>query len=88
MSSKSLGTVIPSKASMGRGDKHSAALDRRHEEVAAPELPETDRRCVGGETRYYSDEAHYAVITRALKVRWFEVRPDGDWPARDVGGFK
>ena len=38
------------------------------------------KQIVGGETRYYADDTHYAIYARvALAVRWYEVRSDGDY---------
>lgn len=78
---KTLGTVLPTAESLARGDVHAAWLAGQQQQVGAA-LKGCAARNVGGETRYYKTATRYAVVSRGMQVRWFEVRADGDYPVR------
>jgi hypothetical protein len=73
-----LGTVLPTRSALNRGDAHAAEIDRQKNKIASS-LRGCDVRRVGGETRYYKGRNRYAVISLSMKIRWFEVRKDGDY---------
>ena len=77
---KTLGTYLPTTDSMKRGDIHANAIEKQQRQIGAT-LRGCDARIVGGETRYYKSAARYAVVSRGIVVRWFDVRADGDYPA-------
>jgi hypothetical protein len=76
-----LGTVLPTAEILARGDAHAAWLAGQQHKAGAA-LNVCAARTVGGETRYYKTSTKYAVISRGMQVRWFEVRADGDYPVR------
>lgn len=79
---KTIGTVLPTKQSLAAGERAYREEVRKKNAVAADQLAGLERRVVGGETRYYASSSRYAIVKRDLKVQWFEVRADGDYPVR------
>jgi hypothetical protein len=75
-----LGTILPTKESLRRGDEHAAYEAGEREVIARKLFAGLTRRVVGGEVRYYYTASTYGIIGRDKKPRWFEVREDGDWP--------
>ena len=73
-----LGTVLPTRSTLASGDAHAAAIKRQKNKIGAS-LRGCDVRRVGGETRYYKGCNRYAVVSLSMKIRWFEVRKDGDY---------
>lgn len=72
-----LGTILPTRQLLRRADAHAARLAHQQAQIGA-RIPNATRRVVGGEVRYYLGETTYAVVSRVLEIRWFQVRPDGD----------
>ncbi len=79
---QTIGTCLPTAASMKRGDRHAASVDAAQRAYGAAMLRDCEKRVVCGETRYYKSASKYAVVSRAMAVKWFEVRADGDYPVR------
>ena len=76
---KTIGTVLPTKASLAADDAHAKRVARDKERTADKELKGCTRRVVGGEVRYYDTTDQYAIVSRQGKVLWFQVTPDGDY---------
>ena len=75
---KALGTVLPTAASLALSDAWAASQFRLNSNVAAAKLANFAQCKVGGESRYYASATRYATVT-GQRVRWFEVRHDGDY---------
>lgn len=73
-----LGTVLPTNASLACDDAYAERVAREKEQIAEKELKGCTRKLVGGEVRYYDTTDQYAIIGRRGKVLWFAVTPDGD----------
>ena len=77
------GTILPTRTSLdinnafARSDK-----DARGKAAQLHGLTDLDIRKDHGETRYYGDGKHYAVIGRDMLPKWFDVREDGDYPCK------
>jgi hypothetical protein len=78
---KTLGTCLPTRESLARGDAHADHIESEQRKVGA-QLTGCQIKTLGRETRYYRRADLYAVVTRALDVRWFEVRETGDFPVK------
>ena len=76
---KTIGTVLPTKASLTINDAYAKRVARDKERVASSELKHCTRKVVGGEVRYYDTTDQYAIVSRQGKVLWFAVTPDGDY---------
>jgi hypothetical protein len=76
---KTLGTILPTAASLAVNDKYHRDDMARRESIASRELKGLDRRVVGGEVRYYDTTDQYAIVSRQGAVLWFAVRADGDY---------
>ncbi len=78
---KMIGTVLPTCESLASSDRYARMIEAEKKVVAKhdPVLAKCERRAVGGETRYYASEHRYAIVGRDMRVRWFEVRLDGDY---------
>lgn len=74
---KALGSVLPTAASLALSDAWAASQARLNANVAAAKLANCATCTVGGEYRYYASVTRYATVT-GQRVRWFEVRHDGD----------
>ena len=82
---KPLGTVLPTAKSIRETAIWAAERERKRDRVAEthPDLKNTVRRMVGGEYRYYRTDSEYAIVSmRDFRLRWFEVRDDGDYAIR------
>ena len=73
-----LGTILPTKDSLTRGDAHADKMARQRERYGDRELRGCTKRIVGGEVRWYDTADQYAIIGRDGQVKWFQVTPDGD----------
>lgn len=78
---RTLGTVLPTAESLARGDAHAARIATEQKRVGSA-LPGCSAVTVRGEVRYYKNSKTYALVSRGLAVRWFDVRADGDYPVR------
>lgn len=78
---RALGTALPTAKSMADGDVHAARISAQQRQMGAA-LAGCRAHTVSGEVRYYKNSSGYAVVTRSLTVRWFEVRTDGDYPVQ------
>lgn len=77
------GTILPNKESLHTNDRHCREKNRKAEEIANRLLKHCAMKKVQGENRYYESEDKYAIVsTRDLKIRWFKVMADGDYPIR------
>lgn len=75
-----IGTVLPTAESLAIGDAAAARLERNKLAIAKEAgLTRWPSRIVGGETRYYSADKWYAIVSRKLEVLWFVVCEDGDY---------
>lgn len=73
-----LGTILPTKRSLQISeDIYQKELTQRRK-IAKMHLSQYEYRVVGGEDRYYNGNK-YAIVTRRMEIRWFEVRKDGDY---------
>jgi hypothetical protein len=79
MKPKMIGTVLPTAADIALTNRWASRQQAEQGAIARRELQGTDRRVVGGEVRYYDTIDQYAIVSRAGKVLWFAVRPDGDY---------
>lgn len=78
---KQPGTVLPSKESLRLGDAHYTKQRVKALAVAKTELSAFRKVVTKGEERYYDGERRYAIVsTRDMKVRWFRVTENGDFP--------
>ena len=78
MSARMVGTIYASERQLAEMDAWAdrlAAIDR---DYARNALPGATPRKVGDEWRYYVGTNRYATC-RNKRVRWFEVRADGDY---------
>lgn len=74
-----LGTVLPTAKSLARDKVHASRIAAEQAKIGGA-LVGCHAKWAGGEVRYYRDGTTYAVVSRSLQVRWFEVRNDGDYP--------
>jgi hypothetical protein len=79
MTRTTIGTVLPTAASLAVTERFAARQVAMKEKVARRELGDCTRRVVGGEVRYYDTADQYAVVSRQGTVLWFAVRADGDY---------
>jgi hypothetical protein len=75
---KTIGTVLPTKASLAVNDAYARRVARDKERIAEKKLNGCTRRVVGGEVRYYDTADQYAIVSRQGAVLWFAVTDDGD----------
>ena len=76
--SGTLGTILPTAASMALNDRMYRKEQRDNANFGDMTLSDCSIREVGGERRYYLTATKYAVV-RNRNARWFEVRADGDY---------
>jgi len=76
---RTLGTVLPTAKSLARGKAHASLIAAKQAEIGGA-LVGCRSKWAGGEVRHYRNDTTYAVVSRSLKVQWFEVRNDGDYP--------
>jgi len=76
---RTLGTVLPTAESLARGDTHASLIAAQQAKIGDA-LVGCRSKWAGGEVRYYRNDTTYAVVSRSLQLRWFEVRSDGDYP--------
>ena len=69
---KSIGTILPTKASVLANERYAASVAEKKESVGRS-IANGVRRVVGGEVRWYVGQSIFAVVNAAGKVRWFEV---------------
>jgi len=74
---KSLGTILPTPASLAAGDRAFEAQERRNAGIGARAFPGIVPRREQGEYRYYTACNRFAVVGSSGRVLWFEIRPDG-----------
>jgi len=72
---QTIGTVLPTRASLAATERQYRADVARRDSIAATLTGET--RFVGGELRVYETENRYAVVSLSGRVLRFEVRDDG-----------
>ena len=77
--SKTIGTVLPTAASLKASDAHAKQVAKTIEQIASKKLKGCERRIVGGEVRYYDTTDQYAIVNSQGKVLWFQVTADGDY---------
>ena len=75
---KSIGTILPTAASIRSSDLFAKREAAYRESIAAKELKGLNRRVVSGEVRYYDTFDQYAIVSRNGKILWFAVTTDGD----------
>lgn len=78
---KQIGTVLPTVKSLKASDDFARKLQKEQQKVARS-LKKYTRVQKCGETRYYDEDKFFAVIGRDLKIKWFEVREDGDYAVK------
>ena len=78
MNAKQIGTVFATRKQLAAMDKFAAKQDKARGEIGAKDLAHLEKRTECGEVRYYEGATKYAIITRAMKVIWFELRGK-DW---------
>jgi hypothetical protein len=78
-----LGTILPTAASEAASDRHYEQTERDKRTVAAahPVLSRITPTQYGGENCYFTAPDRYAIVSRSLRVLWFERRADGHWYA-------
>jgi hypothetical protein len=79
-----LGTILPTRASLAADEAYARDVARRQAETArACGLTAYPARREQGETRYYATPDRYAVASarRADRVLWFARRADGHFYA-------
>jgi hypothetical protein len=79
---KSLGTILPTKKSLKNSDDYALNLALEKGIFAAKHLSGCKAKSLGNEVRYYKTPSLYAVVSSSLKVLWFEVKSDGDYPVK------
>lgn len=72
-----IGTILPTRASIAANEKYAAAVAAKKDSVGRS-IANAERRVIGGEVRWYVGQSSFAVVNAAGKVRWFEVRDNGD----------
>lgn len=79
-----LGTIFATPKQLAAADRRSDSFLAASLAAADKEFAGMNRRVVGGEVRYYRDDATYtpAVIRSGGTRRWFQVRADGDYPIK------
>lgn len=82
MKTMPLGTIFPSIESLSQNDTH-CDKQKLSAEHFGNNLNGTTKKVVKGEVRFYLNSAKYAVVSRELKVKWFEVRSNGDYAVQD-----
>jgi len=75
-----LGTILPTKSSLLAGDAHAEMLYQKRERIGATIGGE--RRVVGGEVRWYTSDNEFAVVSRSLVIKWFEIRDGYEYSKR------
>lgn len=75
---KPVGTIYATPAQLAKADAFSDSQAAKNDRRAIAILSDCERRMVNGEIRYYETPTKYATA-RSGKVRWFEVRADGDY---------
>ncbi len=75
----SLGTVLPTVASLKADESWRTSLDKAKAVYARQCLKYGAPRLVNGEIRYYQSPKTYVVISDKFTQKWFEVRSDGDY---------
>jgi hypothetical protein len=74
---KTIGTILPTRDSILANERYASAVAAKKKAVGAT-IANARRRLVGGEVRWYTSDSAFAVVNAAGKVRWFEVRENGD----------
>lgn len=80
MKPKMIGTVLPTASSLSASARYAKAMDKAKRHVAS--ILGIDKYTIEEtalETRYWKDENTYGIIGRDDKVKWFEVRADGEY---------
>lgn len=78
-----LGTILPTAASIAATDRHASAVEQLKRSTARKYgLDKHETRIVGGETRYYVYPTYYAIVNRSGKVLWFNETAGGDYAAK------
>lgn len=78
------GTIMPTRESLRYANRHSIKINCKREEIGQSQLSDCVARFEQGEMRYYRTRTIYAIVTRALAVKWFEVRADGTYSIRSA----
>lgn len=75
---KALGTILPTKKSLQINESWHAQNEREKLRIASA-AGLGKGIMIEGERRYYQGANKYAIVSRNLRVLWFEVRADGDY---------
>lgn len=78
---KALGTILPSEKSLQINDDFERKLKASQAFYAFghPILRDCEATHEEGEVRYYTTQSCFAIVSRSLKVLWFEIRKDGTY---------
>ena len=81
MKPRLLGTVLPTSKDFAINDRCFDEAQKIKNEIAIsdPSLRNADKVVVSGGTRYYTASNKYAIVGRDNKIRFFEVKKDGDY---------
>lgn len=81
---KALGTIFATPKQLDAADRFADSMRLAALAAAEKELAGMTRCVVGGEVRYYKTATVYtpAAVRPGGSRRWFEVRPDGDYPIK------
>lgn len=75
-----LGTILPTAASLAAADANAYKIERRKLTIAARAgLDKYPQRVIGRETRYYLSPSMYAIVGRSGKVLCFAEMAGGDY---------
>jgi hypothetical protein len=86
MSGMKLGTVLPTREVLERGDRFAKQVESEkrdfEEQNGLRDGNGMSLRIVGGERRFYTSPVRYFVVTNRFKVQEFRVTADGDFAVR------
>ncbi len=74
---KTIGTILPTRDSVLANERYASAVAAKKNAIGMT-IANARRRVFGGEVRWYTSDSTFAVVNSAGKVRWFEVRENGD----------
>lgn len=74
---KPIGTIFATESQLAKADRFFDKQAKQRDKIARTILSGCRRVMEQGEFRYYSNETTFAVMSRANKVLWFEIRKDG-----------
>jgi hypothetical protein len=75
-----IGTIFATDKQLRKMDAFADKQEKARRALGAKDLGHLDKRNEGGEVRYYDGANRYAIVSRSMRVLWFEKR-NGGWYA-------